>query len=47
MAIVRVHKNICDTSLREIRIASGELEGACGIAGVPVQQAIVLSQVTR
>ena len=27
-AIIRIHKNICDTSVREIRIASGGLEGA-------------------
>ena len=27
-AIIRVHKNIRDTSVRKIRIASGELEGA-------------------
>ena len=31
-AIIRVHKNICDTSVREIRIASGELESARVVA---------------
>ena len=47
-AIIRVHKTICDTSVREIRIASGELEGARAMPSprVPVQLAIVLSQVT-